>query len=445
MRICRPLLIYASLILVWGAFHPTVLAAQETQDDEDMSQPLHYADQSTPRNNLVIDLNGATAYDDNVFSDNAHRVGSSVFQGGAHFGLDEEREHSALSIDYLPEFLSYSKVDGYNQVNQNLRFAAKYALSRHLELSLKDSAQYFTGISSPRLNEDLSPETGPPPTLNSTVFVSLARTFSNEGRLDALYQMSRRTSLDFFGSIGTRNFSSIDSPQESLYNTQAYSGGVAYTYRLNSATTVGLSGLHQTLRFGESHDEIDSPLVTFAWEGKSGITASAYGGPQYVRLNDSLILPGVSSGTTVSSFSRESGTTWEGGGGGSVGWRSSRTVVQVSAQRLASDGGGIFTSVMNSSESFDVRRHLFRRWDLLVTAENAQSKALAALYGGAGINDQIGNLKIEWQLANNLVTQIGYEADRQRAIGAFPYLVDMNRNYLSLGFFYRVGRIPIGR
>ena len=64
---------------------------------------------------------------------------------------------------------------------------------------------------------------------------------------------------------------------------------------------------------------------------------------------------------------------------------------------------------MNSSVNFDVREHLSRRWDLLVTGMAAQSKALSPLYGGAGLNDQTGGMKIERQLANNLVAQVGYD------------------------------------
>jgi hypothetical protein len=439
------MVILVSVVLVWGVARATGQDAQATQEFNDTTQPLHYADASTPKNNLVVDLNGATAYDDNVFGDNAHRVGGTLFQTGAHFGLDEERERSSLSVDYLPEFLFYTNVSGYNQVNQSLRFGARFALSPHFDLRFQDTGNYFTGISSPRLNESLTPQSGPPPSLNNTVLVPLSRELSNEGRVDADYQMSRRSNFDFFGSAGTRNFSGIDNPQENLFNTQVFSGGLAYTYRLTGTATMGISALHQNLRYGDSLDEIESPFLTFAWEGKSGFAASVYGGPQYVRMNDELVSPVILSGAPFSLITRNQGHQWEGGGGGSLGWRSAGTVVQASAQRLTSDGGGFFTSVMNTSGSFDVRRQLFRHWDLLVTGMIAQSKALSPLFGGSGLNDLSGGLKIERQLANNLVVQVGYEGAQQRVIGAFPFLVDMNRNYISLGFFYRLGRIPLGR
>jgi hypothetical protein len=445
MRNCRITLIFVSVVLVWTVARATAQDAQTTQQFDDAAQPLHYEDESAPKNNLVVDLNGATAYDDNVFGDNANRVGGTLIHAGAHFGLNEERERSALSIDYVPEFLFYTNVNGYNQVNQSLRFGAKYALSPHFELRFKDSGNYFTGIASPSLNENLAPESGPPPSLNNTVIYPLSRELSNEGRVDAVYQMSRRSGFDFYGSAGTRNFSGINNPQESLLNTQVFSGGLDYTYRVSRATTLGVSAMHQNLRYGDSLDKIESAFLTIAWEGRSGVTASLYGGPQYVRLNDDLAYLNVLPGNPFSPPIRDRGAKWEVGGGGSLGWRSARTAVQVSAQRLTSDGGGFFTSVMNSSANFDVRRNLSRRWDLLVTGTVAQSKALSPLFGGAGLNDQTGGLKIERQLANNLVAQVGYEAARQRVDGTFPFLVDMDRNYLSLGLFFRMGQIPVGR
>jgi hypothetical protein len=203
--------------------------------------------------------------------------------------------------------------------------------------------------------------------------------------------------------------------------------------------------MHQNLRYGDSLDKIESAFLTFTWQGKSGVTASLYGGPQYARLNDSLFLPNLSSGTATSFLARETAVKWNGGAGASLGWHSARTVVQVSAQRFISDGGGVFTSVMGSSESFEVRRYLVRHWDLLLTGVNAQSKALSTLFGGAMLNGQTGRLMIERQIAANLVAQVGYLAGRQRVAGTYPFQVDMNKNYFSLGLIYRIGRIPLGR
>lgn len=450
----RTAFVYLCFALVWGAAHTAILIAQDdhgaqdsqdSQNDQDTSEPLHYADQSTPRNHMVIDVNGAAAYDDNVYSDNANRVGSPVFQGGAHIGLNETGERSALTIDYLPEFLAYTNVSGYNQADQNLRFNAKYDVTRHFELRFNDGAQYFTGIYSPRLNGNTAPEGTEIGGLNNTVFTPLARDFSNEGRVDAVYQWSRRSSFDFFGGVGTRNFSGNSNPEENLFNTQAYTGGLTYTYRLTADSSFGVSAMHQNLGYGESHDEIETPLLSFNWEGKSGVNVGVYGGPQYVRQNDTIYYPIVSGKITSYDLRRNAEEKWEGGGGANLGWRSDRTVVEASAQRLTADGGGIFTSVVNTTESFDLRRHLTRQWDLLIAVQDAQSKALSPVFGGAGVDSQVGSLKLQRQLSSNLVAQIGYEAARQRVIGSFPYLVDMNRNYLSLGFFYRLGRIPMGR
>jgi hypothetical protein len=427
------------------------LRAQENGEEDAASQQLHYvhyADESTPENNIVMDINGANAYNDNVYSNNADRFGAMVFQTGAHFGLQEERRRFDVSLDYQPEFLIYTRVKGYDQVDQTLKFSALYTVRPHFELRLQDSGLYYTGIAIPGLNESVSFEVGPGPSLNNSILIPLAHEITDEGRVDALYQMSRRSNLDFFGNIGVRNFSGVENPEENLLDTQALSGGFAYTFRMTSTSTLGVSALHQNLRYGGSLDRIESGFLTFSWQAKSGFSANLYGGPQYVRLNDSFLLPNLTpsaSGTTTFYLARESGTKFNAGGGASLGWRSPRTVVQVSLQQIASDGGGVFTSVTNSSESLDLRRQLFRHWDVLLTGVNAQSRALSTLFGGAVLNGQTGSLSIERELGTNLVAQLGYQAGRQRVSGTYPFQVDMNRNYISLGFIYRVGRIPMGR
>jgi len=452
MRCWRTVQTHLPFLLVCGAlvYFATPGYAQESQDTSEAqegatSQQLHYADESTPQNSVVVDLNEQTAYDDNVFGDNADRVGSTILQGGAHFGLQEERERSALSLDYQPEALFYTAIPGYNQANHYLSLKAKYDPARHFELRFEDTGSYLNGISSPGLNANASPALALSPTFNQTTIVPLARVFTDEGRADAIYQSSRRSTLDFFGSAGDLNFSAVANLQESLFNTQAYRGGVDYTYRWSANSTVGISALHENLRYGPSMDEIESPSLTYTWQGKSGLLVSLYGGPEYLRLNDVFISPGVVSSAPGLAGARNRESSWNGGGGFSLSWRSTRTIVTLSGQRLATDSGGFFTSVMNTAGSFDVRRSLIRHWDLLIDGVAAQSASLSPLFRGAALHDQTGSLKIERQLSSRLVVQVGYNAGRQRVYGDFPFLFDMNRNYISLGFFYRVGHIPLGR
>ena len=61
------------------------------------------------------------------------------------------------------------------------------------------------------------------------------------------------------------------------------------------------------------------------------------------------------------------------------------------------------------------------------------------------LNGQTGSLSIERDIGTNLVAQVGYQAGRQRVSGTYPFQVDMNRNYVSLGFIYRFKSLPLGR
>ncbi len=439
-----------ALTLLFAVITYSPARAQETQSapespQDDSSRPLRYADESTPQNNFVFDLNEQTAYDDNAYGDNARRVGSTIFQGGAHLGFQVDHERSQVSLDYEPEGVFYINIPGYNQANQNLSFNAKFEVAHHFQLRFQDTGYYFTGISSPALNSYTSPQLSLSPSLNQTTLFPLARIFSDEGRVDALYQPSRRSQFDFYGTAGNRNFSGVANTDESLFNTQSYRGGVDYTYRISATSTVGISALHQTLRFGPSMDQIETPALTYALQGKSGVSFSLYGGPEYMRLNDLLYFPGVAGSAPAVVGIRNRGAKWQGGGGASLGWRSARTNVVLTGQRTISDGSGFLTAVMNNAGSFDLRQSLSRHWDFLLSGVVARSTSLSPLFGDAAIEDQTGSAKFERQISSRLVAQVGYTAGRQRATGSIPFLVDMNRNYVSLGFFYRLGQVPLGR
>ncbi len=439
-----------ALLLLFAVIAYSPARAQETQStpeapQDDSSRQLHYADESTPQNNFVFDLNEQTAYDDNAYSDNAHRVGSSIIQGGAHFGLQVDHERSEMSFDYQPEGLFYVNIPGYNQANQNLSFNARFDVARHFQLRFQDTGFYYTGISSPALNSYASPQLSLSPSLNQTTLFPLARIFSDEGRVEATYQASRRSQFDFYGTAGNRNFSGVANTDENLFNTQTYRGGMDYTYRISATSTIGISALHQNLRFGPSMDEIESPELTYAWQGKSGASFSFYGGPDDVRLNDLLYFPGVAGSAPAYVGVRNHGSKWLAGGGASLGWRSTRTSVVLTGQRAVSDGGGFLTAVMNNAGGFDLRQSMSRHWDFLLSGVVAYSTSLSPLFGNAAIEDQTGSAKFERQISSRLVAQVGYTAGRQRETGAIPFLVDMNRNYVSLGFFYRLGQVPLGR
>jgi hypothetical protein len=436
-------LLFALMAYCPARAQETASAPQAPQDDS--SRRLHYADESTPENNFVFDLNELTAYDDNAFGDNAHRVGSSIVEGGAHFGFDVNHERSSLSLDYQPEGIFYFNVPGYNQANHNLSFNAKFELTHHFQLRFQDTGFYYTGISSPSLNSYASPQLSLSPSLNQTTLFPLARIFSDEGRVDAIYQSSRRSQFDFYGTAGNRNFSGVANPDENLFNTQIYRGGFDYTYRTSAASTWGLSALHQTLRFGTSLDDIETPALTYAWQGKSGVSFSMEGGPDYVRLNDFLYFPGVAGSAPAFVGIRGRDWKWEAGGGASIGWRSARTRLVITGQRAVSDGGGFLTAVMNNAGGFNLRQSLSRHWDFLLEGVAAYATSLSPLFPGAALADQTGSGKFERQINSHLVVQLGYTAARQRTFGSIPFLVDMNRNYVSLGLFYRVGQFPLGR
>jgi hypothetical protein len=171
------------------------------------------------------------------------------------------------------------------------------------------------------------------------------------------------------------------------------------------------------------------------WEVAPHAVLNLYGGPQYSQAGGATPVRSI-----LSTFSNTAITP---AGGGSFTLRSDQTVVQLSAQRAVTNGGGILQTVTNSNEGLQVRRLLQRNFDVIVLATNAQSVELHSNGLGQGkVNTQTVGAALEHPLSESLGVHFEYDYQRQRVNQFVPFNTNLDRNTYTVSLFYRLGEHP---
>lgn len=405
----------------------------------------NYAGSSFPRNVLLFSLAQETAFDDNVLSNNLDRRSDVSFGFAGRMAFRQERKRLTFALDYHPDLLLYRETPG-NVLNHGLELDLNYQPAPRLALRLRNSLHYTTGVFHPRSSEEFMTALGAPARLNDTIFVPRHRTFEDNLRFDAVYQKSHRTSLTFFGGLQNRDFILEASSRERLQDTQGINAGVQYLHRLDRASTVGGLYLVQNLQFGDqSRALIHTAFFNYARRLSPGVTAEVFAGPQYMRSRERFQTELIFLGSRATLAGEIFRAQWHGALGGSVTMRSSETVFQISARRMVTDGGGLLISaVSNVLVEVSARRRLARGWHATWNLNVAHSRAMSSFLPDTTLESQSVGLALERSLTEDLTARLGYNFQRQRG-GPVLLQDEIDRNRLTLGFFYQLGKIALGR
>ncbi len=410
---------------------------------------LGYARESSPQSLLFVSLDTEGAYDTNALNTSKERIEDVTYTFGPRIALLQRRKHLNLGLDYQPYFLGYRKTNQLDQLNQTLSFDSSYIVSPRFAVRLRDSFRYLsysTGIFEPRSSKEFVPVLGSPTSSNQTVLTPVARTQQNDARVDVLYQISRRSSLDLFGGFLNRKFTHRTTESQRLFNLDGANGGLVYSYRLSQASTLGALYSLENFSFGGQARLVShSTFFSYALQLSPTITLSVYGGPQFSRLHDSFTFEIPFFIYRLRFTRRVVHAQWNPAFGGSFIRRSRKTVFEVSGQRWVTGGGGFFRASTDLVADLNVRRRLAGRWNVLLAAGYVQNNALSLGFFESKIRYASAGFGLERRLTVSLTGRIGYNYLRQRGSGLLPLLADVDRNRVSLGLFYQVRGIPMGR
>ena len=415
---------------------------------------LTYAGTVAPSNLISFSLSTETGYDSNIGNLGAQPVGGAFLSLGPNIGVARRGEHLSIDLDYYPRYLFYPGQEQYDNLNQVLALGASYRFGPRVTLEVRDSFSSQSGNFQPGLSNPSSavPGLGPPTTLNQTVYTGFVRQQNNGLRVDAIYQMSGRTSFTLFGGYNQLHFTGQPPNGQRLLNTRGTSGGLQYAYRLSEHTTLGVLYLYQNFDFegsqsvigAQSRIAVHSVLASFAWQLSPSVALSVFGGPQYIPSEEYFVpsptLPG--GGVTVGNPLFRS--QWNEAAGGTLTKQVEKTAFNLMVQRSVTDGGGLLTAVTSSSLGVGARRKLRRGWDasLNVTYALTDGLTLPSLPRN-NFSSESATLALDHSLSETMTARLSYTFTHQSNVALVPVAATFDRSRVSLSFSYRAKSIPL--
>jgi len=404
--------------------------------------PLEYEGEHAPANAVSLSVGASTLYDDNVLGSNSERLSDEALSFDARLGIQRRTKRATLTFTYSPFFILYRRVTTYDRTNHAGNLSFSYRLSSRFILGLQDNVYYENGIYPVLTEQQIF--SGPPSPIgpNGIIVPYSVRTLSDMSGLYLTFMKSRRTSVTLTGGYNRSKYGQkgqfSDLP---LYNGSGFSGGLTLEHYITPHTNVGVLILHQDTTYqggfilGErQRTQIESAYLSLASTLAPTVTISLFGGPQYVRSI------GLSSPSATLSAHLQSS------GGGSITKQVRKTALNLAVIRSVTDGGGLYTSTLNTRVLVGARRRLGGSWEASLHVGAAREDTSLFRAVGGRIDGVIGGVLITRPiLTQGFVLHISYDTMHQLSTGPLPLVANFDRNQVALGFDYQIKSLSLGR
>jgi len=416
-------------------------AAQAAVFGAGAQAPLQFAGQTEALNQVTFMVGASTLYDDNILANNKIRRGDEALSLNSDLGISRRSDRLLINFDYEPFYLLYRQFGQYDHLNHFANLNLNVRLTQRFILALHNTFSYQEGAYPTLVGQQLTAGPASPTGLNQTIFPYTTRTLSNTPGLDLTFVRSRRTSFTLSGGYNQLKFSNhglVAGPN--LYNATGMSGGLQYQYRMTEHTTFGVLALHQDTTYqggqilgNRLRFQIESAYVFLASRLAPSVTVSINGGPQYFRtLGTSL------AGTSIPG-------KVQGAVGGSITKEVRKSAVNLTVQRSVTDGGGYYTSLINTSSTLGVRRRMVGQWDANI--HGGAGRADTSLFELAtGKTDSVtAGVDFIRPMRGGDVLHVAFDTTHQTSKGNLAVAANFDRNQVTVTYDFRLKAIPFGR
>lgn len=290
-------------------------------------------------------------------------------------------KHTVLGVDYRGSYRHYNQQTYYDSSDQTLMLSLTHQFTRHISLSLQESAGMFAGASGlfglPQTIQ-FDPSSNYVPTTdfydNRTVYLSTGA--------NLIYQKSTRFSFSFGGQG-----SLVRRRSSALYGVTGASARGDVQYRWTRSTTVGAmySFTHYDYTGVLSNAEIHTATLTFAsrlsrwWEitGYGGFSRAESTFVRTVELDPAIqALLGVTSGSVVAH-----NILYTPAGSIRISRTFQRGVAYVSGDRGITPGNGLFLTSTTTNAGGGYTFTGLRRWSFGANATQYWSNSFGNIVG----------------------------------------------------------------
>jgi hypothetical protein len=415
-----------------------VAASQLVVFGNGLQTPLRFAGESIPTNQISLSMGATGFYDDNVLQRNSLRIADEGVNFNSDLTFLRQTENVTFSFDYQPAFFLYNNTKQLDRLNHLGTLNLTFRLSTRWNVGLYDTISYQNGAFQSLTAQQITSGLSSPTALNQSLIPYNIRTLANTSGLNLTFVKSHRTSFTLSGNFDARQFGSQQIVGQSLYNNREASGGFQYQYRVTEHTSFGLVLLHQDSTYkggtgfgSDRRFQNESVFASVESHVAPTVTLALFGGPQYVSLFGQS-----ASGGVLRQF--------QGAGGGSITKEVKRTALDLSLQRVASDSGGLYTMVENTSVTFGVRRRLVGRWEAGLQGGAARADTSLLQLGKGRVDSLQGGFDLMRPLSNGATFRVSYLNAHQLTSGTLPISVNYDRDLVTVAIDFRLKAIPLG-
>jgi hypothetical protein len=348
-------------------------------------------------------------------------------------------KHTKVGLDYRGSVADYLQQTSFNSSSQALLLGVTQRITRHISLSLRESAGMFTqsfGLGGLSQTVPFDPSQSYIPT--TTFFNN--RTYYLSTQADLKIQKTARLSFDFGGDNFVNRYAS-----HALIGSTGLGARADAQYRLNRRSTIGAAYNYAHFYYSGQYGAADvhTAALTYSRALAAKLEFSISAGASHLEQTFIQAVPvdpviaallGVSSTTEIAHF-----VSWIPTGSLRLSQVFRQGVLYVSASRGVTPGNGLFTTSYADTVSAGYTYTGVRRWSMSALTAYSRGKSVGDFNGA--YNTTTGGISASRQVARSLHLILGYDV-RNYSSGTFQ-----NYNRLvqeaRVGLGYTPGDVPL--
>jgi hypothetical protein len=392
-----------------------------------------------------------TLYDDNALTVKGQRFDEYQYSILPSLTLQQTRPHTVWSLDYRGGFTVDHKAQEASpayQLATSTTADVQHIFARRLLLELR---QDYLHTSNPFGYTGESQSVGAVSgagQLNSFVAAPAATRTAEVSSGDLTYQLTQRSSMGFSGSYSMQRFRDVAAGPGatlSLIDTKTATGRGFYAIEISQQQKIGFEYQLQDLRFqGDAARTVDQTLFLFdEITLKTNMTLTLFAGPDDAHIHNNILQLASSGSTSIVPLIND---VWSPAGGAMFTWRGRFAALELSGQRLITDGSGSIGTVRATSGSAELRKELTKHWNVSFGYRYSDGRLLvgSANADNSRITVQQGTFILERRLTERMVVRAQYARVQQLSSGAPAPLTTGNHNRVGVELAYEFAR-PLGR
>jgi hypothetical protein len=407
--------------------------------------------ESEVRNLLRGGVIVGTLHDDNALNVNGQSYDGYQYSLLPSLAVQQTRPHTAWTLDYRGGLtVGHKAVEASPsiQVATAVNADVQHIFARRLQLELREDYMRTSNPFGSTVESVPVAALSGAGQLNSYISVPAATRTAEVSSGNLTYQLTHHSSIGFSGSYSTQRFREVAvSPGEvlSLIDTRTATGRGFYALEISRRHIIGFEYQLQDLRFqGNAARTVDQTLFLFdEIPLKTNMTLTLYAGPDRAHAHNNILL--LDSNASLSVVPRIN-DVWSPAGGAMFTWRGRFAALELSGQRLITDGSGSIGTVRATNASAELRKEFTNRWSLSLGYVFSDARLLVG--SGSTDNSSItghqGSVVLERRLAEHMLVRGQYARTEQGSSGTPVPLTTGNHNRVGVELAYQFTR-PLGR